>query len=62
MAFTAQEKYREAAREAMVRQKVYADLIKKGTLSPEEAERRIAIMREIATDYAKRAAAELPGI
>jgi hypothetical protein len=50
--FTADEKHREALREVEMRVTVYEHKITMGTMSRREADRRIALMREIAADYA----------
>jgi hypothetical protein len=56
MPFTHQEKYEELERELKMRKQVFDRLVANGNLSPETAKRRIAIMQEIADDYAKLAA------
>ena len=45
------EKLNEALREIRQRQRVYPRLIAAGKLSQADADRQIAIMREIADDY-----------
>jgi hypothetical protein len=47
--FTAEEKYREALREVMMRKRVYPST----RMTPREISRRIAIMEAIAADYEK---------
>jgi hypothetical protein len=51
--FTAEEKYREAAREVKMRRRVFGARVSEGAMSQYDADRKIAIMDEIATDYAK---------
>jgi hypothetical protein len=51
MAFSAAEKQKEAEREARMRERVFATLVRKGSVTQNAADRRIAIMREIADDY-----------
>lgn len=58
MPFTAEEKYQELEHELKMRKQVFERLIKNGNMSAKTAERRIAIMQEIATEYAKLAASE----
>jgi hypothetical protein len=52
MAFTALEKQKEAEREARMRERVFASLVRNGGMSQSAADRRIAIMKSIAEDYA----------
>ncbi len=56
--FTDQEKREAAEREVKFRRRVYARRISEGKMKPEQAEREIAVMEEIAEDY--RAKSELP--
>lgn len=49
MNFTAEEKYREAAREVKMRKSVYA----RSGMAPHEAKFKIEIMQAIADDYEK---------
>jgi hypothetical protein len=56
--FTAEEKYVEALRELKMRERVYPDVIAVGGMSAVTAQRRMAIMREIAEDYDKLAQTE----
>lgn len=51
MTYSAEEKHREALREVAMRTQVYAGLVRGNSLSQQEADRRIALMREIADDY-----------
>lgn len=51
--FTADEKRIEALREVEMRISVYERKVMMGTMSRREADRRLALMREIAADYAK---------
>ena len=59
MRFTALQKREAASREVTMRLKCYPDFVKKGRLTPKEANYQIDIMREIASDYEREAAAEL---
>ena len=56
--FTAQEKHAEAVREVEMRKQVYEGLVRATSLSQHEADRRIALMREIAEDYSQLAEKE----
>lgn len=58
MMFTAEELYTEAMRELKMRERVYAGQVQAGAMSPDLAEKRIAMMRQIADDYAKQAEGE----
>jgi hypothetical protein len=49
--YSALEKHREAQREVELRKSVYERWIAMGGMSRSEAERKIAIMQEIADDY-----------
>lgn len=49
--FSTEQKMKEAAREARMRERVYQRLIEKGTMSRFDANRNIAIMRAIEQDY-----------
>lgn len=51
MSYSAQEKYDEAMREVKMRLRVYPGWIDAGKLTVLTAERRIAIMQEIAEEY-----------
>jgi hypothetical protein len=53
-AFTAEEKHKEALREVRMRREVYV----RAGVNPVTARRRLAIMQEIADDYAKLAVKE----
>ena len=56
--FTAEEKAKEAAREAALRKRVYENLVNIGEKTRELANKQIAIMNEIADDYAELAKTE----
>jgi len=58
MSYTALEKQKEAEREVFMREKVYPGKVEAGALDRNAAQRRIAIMRAIAADYAKLAEKE----
>jgi hypothetical protein len=47
-----------ALREVAMREQVYAGLVRANSLSQQEADRRIALMREIAEDYSQHAEKE----
>jgi hypothetical protein len=51
--FTAKEKHDEAIREVETRKSTYARMVTMGRLTQRQADRRIAIMAEIADDYCK---------
>jgi hypothetical protein len=51
--FTNMEKHREAMRELNTRLRIFDRLVNVGEKSRETADRQIAIMREIAEDYAE---------
>jgi hypothetical protein len=51
MNFTAAEKRAEILREIKFRERVYGRLVESGGMKQADAERRIAIMQEIADDY-----------
>jgi hypothetical protein len=51
--FTAKEKHDEAIREVEMRKSVFPRWVTMGRLTQREADRRIAIMAEIADDYRK---------
>jgi hypothetical protein len=53
--YTDAEKAEEALREARMRRRVYPGLISAGRKKPDEASRQIALMDEIAAEYAARA-------
>jgi len=55
---TTQDKLDEARRELAIRQAIYPNWIDRGKISKETAAKRIAILQEIANDYAKEAAKE----
>lgn len=50
--FTSEDKRRAAAREAALRRNVYRKRVAEGRMRQEDADREIAIMDEIAADYA----------
>jgi hypothetical protein len=56
--FSAFEKHREAVRELEMRRQVYKRHVDSAKLSRDVAARRIAIMAEIADDYAEQAKGE----
>jgi hypothetical protein len=58
--FSNAEKQREAAREVVYRRKVYARMVTEGKMHQVEADRRIAIMEEIAEDYFTLAETDAP--
>jgi hypothetical protein len=58
MNYSALEKHKEALREVDQRKKVYQRLIDKGSMSRSDADRKIAIMQEIAAEYKKLAEME----
>ena len=58
MKFTAAELRDCAMREVVQRRRVYPGLVQRGRMSPKEMERQIAMMTQIAGDYAAQAAAE----
>ena len=58
MAFSAREKHKEAVREVAYRQFVFSKRVDEGRMKEAEAERRIAIMEEIAEDYREQAEKE----
>ncbi|GJE44177.1 hypothetical protein [Methylobacterium soli] len=60
--FTAADKLRCAEREVRQRRRVYAGLVARGAMKPAGAEREIATMEAIATDYRVQAAAEKPDL
>jgi hypothetical protein len=51
MTYTAEEKWREAKREAEVRERVYPRWIRDGRTTMQEAKIRLDIMKEMAEDY-----------
>lgn len=51
--FTAEEKHKAAKREVNFRKYVYPRRIEGGSLSKKEAAKQIAIMEDIAADYAE---------
>lgn len=51
MMFTAREKHEDAMREVKLRRRVYERMVNVGDSSKSLAERRIAIMEEIASEY-----------
>jgi hypothetical protein len=51
MEFTAKEKLHCIERELALRQRVYARLVEKGKMSPEQRDHEIELMTEIAADY-----------
>ena len=50
--FTATEKAREALRELRMREQVYRRMVAENQLTAKVAEQRIALMQEIADEYA----------
>ncbi len=52
--FTDEEKYQELLGEVSYRQIVYAKMLRLGTIDEAKAKWCIAIMKEIASDYAKK--------
>jgi len=58
MTYTAKDKAQEAEREVGYRKFVYSRKVNDGTMKMHDAEQRIAIMQEIADDYARVAEAE----
>jgi hypothetical protein len=51
MNFTTTDKHREALRELAMRRRLYPRWIEKGTMTPKDAARQIAVMEQIAADY-----------
>jgi hypothetical protein len=51
--FTAKEKHDEAIREIEMRKSMFPRWVTMGKLTQREADRRIAILQEIANDYRK---------
>lgn len=62
MSFSNAEKYREAAREVSFRRRVYARLIGENRMAADVADKRIAIMTEIAEDFRRLAESDAPEI
>lgn len=67
MTFSARDKMREAQREVSYRRWVYAKRVANDAMSQADADKKIAIMEQIALDYGKLAQAEedaatLPGL
>jgi hypothetical protein len=58
MTFTAEEKFKCAAREWEMRRRVYPRWIEQGRMAQEKSAREIALMAEIADDYRELAAME----
>jgi len=56
--FTNMEKHKEALREAGMRKRVFDRLVGVGEKTREQADKQIAIMQEIADDYAELAKGE----
>lgn len=56
--FSSSDKAIEARREVRQRQRVYSRLVGEGKMNGKSADRQIAIMEEIAADYAERAEAD----
>lgn len=56
--YTDQQKYEAAAREVRFRERVYGRRVAAEKMTKEQADREIAIMKEIAEDY--RTKSELP--
>jgi len=53
VSYTNAEKLRELEREIGYREKVFTRMVAEGLLDPNQARRRMSIMREIAADYVK---------
>jgi hypothetical protein len=53
MTFTYAEKLAEARREVAMRKNVYPHHVARGKMTQEAADRHLAIMQEIVTDYEK---------
>jgi hypothetical protein len=51
MTFTNAEKAAEAGREMRLRERVYPNQVQRGKMKQPDADRHLAIMREIAADY-----------
>ncbi len=49
--FSNEEKLKEVARELAMRERVFPMMVKTGKLKQEDADRRMAILKEIAKDY-----------
>jgi hypothetical protein len=58
MSFSNSDKAKEAEREIRMREHVYASKVWRGQMNQTTADRRLAIMREIADDYRKAAEQE----
>jgi hypothetical protein len=58
MTYSALEKHREATREAAMRRSVYERRVESQQMSRKDADRKIAIMEEIASDYLELAGKE----
>jgi hypothetical protein len=56
--FSAAEKHAEAVREIAMRERLYPRWIANGAISKQQADHRIAIMREVADDYRRLAETE----
>lgn len=56
--FTARQKQQAAAREVAQRQRVYPRLVEAGKMKRTDADKQIAIMSDIESDYRQRADAE----
>ena len=57
-AFTARELHREASREVGYRRRVYLRMVVEGRMKGDDADRRIAMMEEIAAKLAEEAEVE----
>ena len=53
MTFSAEQKRRAAESEVVMRKRVYVRLVEDGRMTRELADRKIAVMAEIAADYAE---------
>lgn len=51
MTYTAEEKFREAARELLMRTRVYPRMIAQEKMTAKDAAEKIALMQEIAAEY-----------
>ena len=53
MTFSNADKHREAKRELGLRRRVYPSFVERGSITPKEAARQIAVMEAITDDYAR---------
>ncbi len=58
MTYTAEEKAKEAEREVAMRERVYSRWVADKRMSQADADRKLAIMREVAEDYRRDAVAQ----